>query len=137
MLYYKGYVNKITTMISQKCQLIVYPDSLGKNLSELNTILDTYLVDIVYGVHILPFYPSSADRGFSPLTYNVVDNQFGNWEDIHSIASKFEIMADFMLNHISSQSIYFQDYLQYGQDSAYADMFLDTKKITPDGIIPP
>lgn len=124
-------------MISQKCQLIVYPDSLGKNLSELNTILDTYLVDIVYGVHILPFYPSSADRGFSPLTYNVVDNQFGNWEDIHSIASKFEIMADFMLNHISSQSIYFQDYLQYGQDSGYADMFLDTKKLTPDGIIPP
>jgi sucrose phosphorylase len=122
-------------MPTNKCQLIVYPNSLGNNLSDLNYILETYFRDIIGGVHILPFYPSSADRGFAPITYDTVDSQFGSWQDIHKIADKFEIMVDFMANHISKQSIYFQDFLEKGHSSEYADMFLPTTKLAPDGNI--
>ena len=60
-------------MIRNEIMLITYADSLGKNLGELSYLLDHYLKGIVGGVHILPFYPSSADRGFAPMTYEQVD----------------------------------------------------------------
>jgi 3-mercaptopyruvate sulfurtransferase SseA len=43
-------------------------DSLGNNLLELHYLLRRYLTRAIGGVHILPFYSSSADRGFAPLT---------------------------------------------------------------------
>ena len=60
-----------------KTMLITYADSLGNNLSDLNAVLTKHLSGVVDGVHILPFYPSSADRGFAPLTYEEVDPIFG------------------------------------------------------------
>ena len=45
---------------------ITYADSLGRNLQELDTALLTHFQGAVGGIHILPFYPSSADRGFAP-----------------------------------------------------------------------
>lgn len=122
-------------MQNNKCQLIVYPNSLGNNLADLDYVLTNYFSDIIGGLHILPFYPSSADRGFAPITYDTVDSSFGSWDDIHKIASKFDIMVDFMANHISKQSIYFQDFLENGETSEYADMFLPTTKLAPNGDI--
>jgi sucrose phosphorylase len=116
-------------------QLITYPDSLGKNLVELHWVLRKYLKDVIKGVHLLPFYPSSADRGFAPMTYDEVDPRFGTWEDIEKIGADFELMIDFMVNHISRQSEYFQDYILRRRESAYADMFLSFDKLTDDGEI--
>lgn len=116
-------------------QLITYPDSLGQNLTELYFVLRKYLMRAVGGVHILPFYPSSADRGFAPITYDEVDPGFGTWDDIEMIGRDFDLMIDFMVNHISRQSGYFQDYLENGEQSEYADMFLSFNKLSPDGEI--
>lgn len=121
--------------IQNKVQLITYPDSLGNNLIELHFVLRKYLQDIIGGVHILPFYPSSADRGFAPLTYDKVDPNFGNWKDVEKIGEDFDLVVDFMVNHISRQSVYFQDYIENGISSEYADMFLSFNKISPDGEI--
>jgi sucrose phosphorylase len=115
--------------VSNKVQLITYPDSLGENLSELHYVLRRYLRDAVGGVHILPFYPSSADRGFAPLTYTEVDSRFGSHDDIKAIAEDFDLVIDFMINHISRQSVYFQDYIQNGDQSQFADMFRSFKKL--------
>lgn len=49
--------------------LITYSDSLGKNLKDLKKVLEGPLKDVVGGVHILPFFPSSGDRGFAPVDY--------------------------------------------------------------------
>lgn len=38
-----------------------------------------------------------------------------------------------MVNHISQQSSYFQDFLEKGRDSEYADLFLTLDKIWPNG----
>jgi sucrose phosphorylase len=121
--------------IQNKVNLITYPDSLGSNLLELHYVLRRYLEHAVGGVHLLPFYPSSADRGFSPLTYDEVDPAFGTWGDIEMIGRDFDLTYDFMVNHISRQSVYFQDYIEKGQDSKYADMFLSFNKLSPNGEI--
>jgi len=121
--------------IQNKVQLITYPDSLGNNLIELHYVLKKYLQNIIGGVHLLPFYPSSADRGFAPLTYDEVDPNFGSWKDVEEIGEDFDLIVDFMVNHISRQSTFFQDYIEKGMSSEYADMFLSFNKISPDGDI--
>ncbi len=121
--------------VKNKVQLITYPDSLGGNLKNLAFILDNYFADIFQGgIHILPPYPSSGDRGFAPITYFEIDKQFGDWQDIEKLSSKYDIMLDLMVNHISYRSIYVQDFLQYGLKSQFADLFLPLNKIWEDGI---
>ncbi|MDT8719209.1 sucrose phosphorylase [Clostridium sp. 19966] len=120
--------------IKNQVQLITYPDSLGGNLKMLNGVLTTYFSDIFKGgVHILPPFPSSGDRGFAPLTYSEIDSNFGNWEDIKAIGDKFDILVDLMVNHISQKSLYFQDFLKNGRKSEYADFFITLDKLWKDG----
>lgn len=121
------------TPIRNQVQLITYPDSLGGDLPALYAALTGPLARLFGGVHILPFYPSSGDRGFAPLTYRQVEPRFGNWDDIRRIGAEFDLAADLMVNHISRQSPYFQDFAQRGRASAHADLFLTLDKIWPDG----
>ena len=46
--------------IENKVMLITYPDSLGKNLKELDEILSEDLKGAVGGIHLLPFFPSTG-----------------------------------------------------------------------------
>ena len=120
--------------VKNKVQLITYPDSMGGNLKALGQVLDTHFADIFQGgIHLLPPFPSSGDRGFAPLTYLEIDPAFGTWEDIRNLGDKYDILLDLMVNHISKQSPYFQDFLKNGKDSPYADLFLTLDKIWPDG----
>ena len=113
--------------LSNKCMLITYADSLGENLADLKEVLDKHLDKAVGGVHILPFFPSSADRGFAPMRYDVVDPAFGDWADVKAIGEDRYLMFDFMINHISRQSPYFQDFLAKKDGSEFADFFIRYK----------
>lgn len=120
--------------IENKVQLITYPDALGGDLKVLNELLIKYFADTFKGgVHILPPFPSSGDRGFAPLTYEEIDPKFGTWEDIRRIGEHFDVLVDLMVNHISRQSHYFQDFMKKGRKSKYADLFITLDKIWPDG----
>jgi len=120
--------------VKNKVQLITYPDSLGGNMKTLNEVLIKYFADIFEGgIHILPPFPSSGDRGFAPLTYLEIEPAFGSWEDIRAIGEDFDILLDLMVNHISKQSAYFQDFLQNGRNSEYADLFITLDKVWADG----
>ncbi|MGL5383210.1 MAG: sucrose phosphorylase [Culicoidibacterales bacterium] len=119
--------------VKNEVMLITYADSLGENLKDLKYVLDKYLSGVVGGVHILPFYPSSGDRGFAPIDYTKVDPKFGDWSDIAAISQKYEVMTDFMVNHISRQSPYFQDFLAKKTDSAYKDFFIRYSEFWPNG----
>lgn len=120
--------------IHNQVQLITYPDSLGGNLQTLNQVLNEQFSDIFKGgIHILPPFPSSGDRGFAPLTYFEIEPAFGSWEDIKAIGEKHDVLLDVMVNHISRQSAYFQDFLKQGRRSPYADLFLTLDKIWADG----
>jgi sucrose phosphorylase len=120
--------------VKNQVQLITYPDSLGGDLKKLNYVLLTYFSDIFKGgVHILPPFPSSGDRGFAPKTYLEIEPAFGSWDDIRSIGENFDVLVDLMVNHISRQSEYFQDFLKKGRKSEYADLFITLDKLWKDG----
>jgi len=125
-------------VIKNQVQLITYPDSLGGDLKTLHNVLETHFPNIFKGgIHILPPFPSSGDRGFAPLTYLEIEPEFGTWDDIRRIGEKHDILLDLMVNHISAKSPYFQDFLKKGRKSEYADMFVTVDKIWPDGDPPP
>jgi sucrose phosphorylase len=113
--------------------LITYANSLGKNIADLQHVLDHYISGAVSGVHVLPFFPSSSDRGFSPLRYDVVDPEFGDWSDLTRLSKKYFLMFDFMINHLSSQSFHFQDFIARKDKSPYAGMFIRYKEFWPSG----
>ncbi len=120
--------------LKNKVQLITYADSLGGNLKCLREVLEKYFLDIFEGgVHILPPFPSSGDRGFAPTTYFEIEPHFGTWDDIKNIGENFDIAVDLMINHISQHSEYFQDFLKKGRKSEYADYFITLDKLWPDG----
>lgn len=119
--------------IENKVMLITYPDSLGKNLKELDEVLSEDLKGAVGGIHLLPFFPSTGDRGFAPTGYTEVDSKFGDWSDIEKIGKKYYLMFDFMINHISRQSKFYKDFKQKKDKSKYADLFLSWDKFWPEG----
>lgn len=113
--------------------LITYPDSLGKNLKELNKVLHEDLKDAVGGIHLLPFFPSTGDRGFAPTDYTTVDPKFGDWSDVEKLGEEYYLMFDFMINHISRHSKYYEDFQKNKEQSPYADLFLSWDKFWPKG----
>lgn len=83
---------------------------------------------VIGGVHLLPIYPSSGDGGFAPLCYDDVDPHFGTWEDVEAISKEYDLMLELMVNHISPKSRQFQDFLEKGDASEHASMFIDWEK---------
>jgi sucrose phosphorylase len=113
--------------------LITYADSLGKDLSELHQVLERYFKGAVAGVHILPFFPSTSDRGFSPTRYDAVDPRFGTWKDLEKLACSYSLMYDFMINHLSSRSDQYLDFQAKKDNSKYAGMFIRYQDFWPGG----
>lgn len=119
--------------LTNKIMLITYADSMGNNLQDLHRLLNQYYQKAVGGVHILPFFPSSADRGFAPMCYDKVDPAFGTFSDIEALGKEYYLMFDFMVNHISAHSAYFQDFLQKKEQSAYKDFFIRYRDFWENG----
>jgi sucrose phosphorylase len=67
------------------------------------------------------------------LTYLEIEPGFGSWEDIRRIGESSAVMLDLMVNHVSRQSAYFQDFLKKGRRSRFADMFITLDKLWPEG----
>ena len=107
----------------------------GSRLEDLQRLLDGPLQGIFGGVHILPFfYPvDGADAGFDPIDHSRVDPKVGTWSNVAALSDTYEITADLIINHISSQSPQFQDFLQKGEQSLYNGMFLTFGSVFSDG----
>jgi len=119
--------------IAPRPQLLTYPDSLGGDLGSIARLLDGPLAGLFRGVHVLPPFPSSGDRGFAPTTYREIDPRFGTWADIARMAERHDVVLDLMVNHISRRSAEFQDFERHGRRSRYADLFITLDKIWPGG----
>ncbi|MGR3323363.1 MAG: sugar phosphorylase [Pseudooceanicola sp.] len=87
-------------------------DGQHKPLDLLRDFLHNHLVGVVNGVHILPFFPYTSDDGFAVTDYRAVNPVLGDWPDISRIGSEFLLMSDLVLNHVSSQSNWFNAYRQ-------------------------
>lgn len=119
--------------IENQIMLITYADTLGSNLKELKQVMAKYFPGVFGGLHVLPFFPSSGDRGFAVINYDIVEPEFGTWEDIDALAREYYMMADFMLNHVSIRCNEFKDYMENGEASPYRDMFIHWEEFWPSG----
>lgn len=102
-------------------------------LTALREIFEEVFSGAFNTVHILPFYPYSSDRGFSVVNYHEVDPKLGTWEDIRQLGSSMHLMFDGVVNHISSQSSWFQEFLD--ANPAYENFFISfstTEEISAD-----
>ncbi|MBN1651028.1 MAG: sucrose phosphorylase [Bacteroidales bacterium] len=119
-----------------KIQLITYLERLGcKNMTELTALVGNELKGLVAGIHLLPFYYpfDGEDAGFDPIDHLSVDPRLGEWLDMIELGREVQIMADLIVNHISSKSKQFKDYLKHGEKSKYANLFLSFDKVFPKG----
>ena len=122
--------------MKNQVQLITYVDRLGCNdLKDLTDLFQNQLKGLFGGVHILPFYYpiDGEDAGFDPINHQQVDPRLGNWNDLKALSEEVEIMADLIVNHVSAQSVAFQDYLEKGAASEYASLFLSFDSVFPNG----
>lgn len=107
--------------------LITYGDSIKKGkeapLKVLRGFLNKHLKDEISVVHILPFFPYSSDDGFSVIDFMKVDPDLGTWDDVEGLNNDFDLMFDLVINHISSQSEWFKNYLK-GSDPG-KDYFIE------------
>ena len=117
--------------LSRGVHLICYPNRMGDNIHDLHEVLKEHFPDAISGVHLLPFYPSNADSGFSPLTHLEVDPAFGQWDDVSALAADYDLCVDLVINHISDDSEEFKDFLQNGFSSQYADLFVHVDEMEP------
>ncbi|MEO0375422.1 MAG: alpha-amylase family glycosyl hydrolase [Cyanobacteria bacterium P01_A01_bin.17] len=111
-------LNPIDRWSQDDVLLITYGDSILRAdqkespLSTLHHFLSHHLQDVITGVHILPFFPYSSDDGFAVIDYLQVNPELGDWSDIGRIAEPFDLMTDLVMNHVSSQSQWFQQFTQ-------------------------
>ena len=65
------------------CMLITYGDQVRSieqsPLATLTNLLSKRVGKTISAVHILPFYPSSSDDGFSVMDYYSIDPALGTW----------------------------------------------------------
>jgi len=73
-------------------------------------------------VHLLPFYPWSSDDGFSVIDYHEVAPETGSWRDVAELKKSASLMFDFVCNHMSAKSKWFENYIN--QTPGYEDFFI-------------
>lgn len=117
--------------------LITYGDLIYKKrqspLKTLGDFSDSYLKGAINTLHILPFFPSSSDRGFSVIDFETVDPLLRSWYDIESLEARYQLMFDGVINHVSSKSRWFVEFLAGNPD--YEDFFIwfaAEEELTPE-----
>ena len=99
----------------QDIAVITYGDTILRDqqapLITLKEFLDDHLQEVINNVHVLPFFPFSSDDGFAIKDYRQVNPALGDWQHINSIAFDYDLMADLVVNHCSSESMWFENFI--------------------------
>jgi sucrose phosphorylase len=95
--------------------LITYGDGIRRPgeapLRTLAAFLHDHVGDLLSDVHLLPIFPWTSDDGFAVVDHRVVNPALGTWDDVGDLAAERGVMLDFVANHTSSHSPWFQDWL--------------------------
>lgn len=110
--------------------MITYADSFtssNKNsIKQLEYVADTYFKNIISDIHILPMFEYTSDDGFSVVDYMKVKKEYGTWDDIQCLSKKYNLMFDFVANHMSKSSPWFSKFLK--NDPEYKNFFIEEDK---------
>ena len=103
--------------------LIAYPDHFSRDgespLATLGSLLAEW--NWLTGVHVLPCYPWSSDDGFAVIDYRQIESSYGTWSDVQRLGEGRTLMLDAVINHMSSQSTWFREYLAGRRDAFFAE----------------
>ena len=116
--------------IDIKPMLNAYPDSIGNKLEQIVAFLKREEAKDIFGsFYILPsFFNTDLDRGFSVIDYNM-NKVFVKQDDLDDLKKlDINLKFDFILNHASVLSKEFQDIVRNGENSKYADFFINWNK---------
>ena len=116
-----------TKSISNGVMLNAYPDSIGKNLTDIVSMLQLPEFKDTFSLfYVLPtFFNSDLDRGFSIVDYNI-NEELVSKQDIEALkALNIQLKFDIVLNHLSVASPQFKDLIANGDQSKYKDFFID------------
>ncbi len=106
--------------------LITYADQFSapgeKALPVFTRFYNEWLSRSFSHVHLLPFYPWSSDDGFSVIDYHEVAPETGSWCDVAELKKSASLMFDFVCNHMSAKSKWFENYIN--QMPGYEDFFI-------------
>lgn len=90
---------------------VVEHDRIDGHLRSLASLVDGPLDDLIETVHILPFFVSSSDGGFSIVDYRAIAEGLGDWPDLQALAKSRGLMVDLVCNHGSAQSDWFASFI--------------------------
>jgi sucrose phosphorylase len=120
-------VDRPSGLSERDVMLITYGDTLNAPDSAPLRVLHRFyakrLNDSFRLMHILPFHPFTSDDGFSVVDFFAVREDLGDWDDIRALAADCRLMADAVINHVSSESHWFRSYLD--DETGYEEFFLD------------
>ncbi len=126
--------------------LNAYPDSMGGTMKDIVEVLSKEeFRDVFQSFYILPsIFNTDLDRGFSVIDYSI-NEELAQAKDIEDLGNLgIDLKLDFILNHASVLSPQFQDLVKNGENSKYADFFINWNKfwdgygdMTPEGYIQP
>lgn len=101
-------------------------------LQSLHHFLNKYCSHAINHVHILPFFPYSSDDGFSIIDYSTVNQALGDWDDVTLIAEEFGLMVDLVINHCSSRSAWFENFIKQKSPGKHYFFAVDKDTNTAD-----
>lgn len=112
--------------------LITYADQFTEAdegaFATFEKVYTDFFAEIFPIVHFLPFYPYTSDDGFSVVDYEKINAINGDWADVQVLQKKMRLMFDFVCNHMSAKSDWFEGYL--AGDESYRDFFIDMDPAT-------
>jgi len=125
---------------SSSVVLITYPDSIyRKDESTLKTLTEfvkNRLSGLSSVIHVLPFLPSTSDGGFAVSNHEKIDDAFGNWNDLKELSSNHKIMADLVLNHVSSSHPWVQQFIK-SQEPGLSNVFSPKQNLDWSNVVRP
>lgn len=99
------------------------PKESVSKLRKLQQFLNEHVKYWISTIHLLPFYPSSSDDGFSVVDYMKVNASLGGWDNIEEMSKHFRLMGDLVMNHTSRHSSWFKSYLKH--EEPYDEFFIE------------
>ncbi|MDM5314966.1 alpha-amylase family glycosyl hydrolase [Fictibacillus sp. b24] len=118
--------SKTAPLSEKNVYLITYGDIIKEEgepaLKTLNKFINEFAKNEITDVHLLPMFPYTSDDGFSVVDYREIHPDLGDWTDIERFSGDYRLMFDFVANHMSKSSKWFQGYLK--GDPEYANYFI-------------
>lgn len=119
-------INEVQKLDHKTVYMITYGDILTNGdeptIDVLNRFVKKYFKGNITDIHLLPMFEYTSDDGFSVVDYMKINPKLGTWENINNLATDYNLMFDFVANHISQSSDWFKGYLN--DEQMYKQYFI-------------